>query len=31
MYSVAYVQKGYIVNDLTDIWNQLGVQDELLF
>ena len=31
MYRVAYVQKGYVVSDLVDIWNELGVQDKLLF
>ena len=31
MYSVAYVQKGYMVSDLVDIWDWLGVQDKLLF
>ena len=31
IYSVAYVQKGYMVSNLIDIWNELGVQDKLLF
>ena len=31
MYSVAYVQKGYVVSDLVDIWYELRVQDKLLF
>ena len=31
MYSVAYVQKGYVVCDLADIGNYLGVQDKLLY
>ena len=31
MYSIVYVQKGYMVSDLIGIWNKLGVQDKLLF
>ena len=29
MYSGSYVQKGYAVNDLIDVWFLLRMQDEL--